>query len=94
MTNPDHTPEHDEAYLAEYRQMLQSYARLVVEHPESVEQVRAALQTSARLMISNRPEAIAHFNQLVQEIDAFLTACQTGEIEPKQFVANTMQTKK
>lgn len=85
MQNQDHDLEDDERYIAEYRKLLQDYASLVVKHPEMIDQLRDALKTSARLMVSNRPEAISTFDNLVKELDAFLTACKAGEIDPKKF---------
>lgn len=94
MQNQDYDVEHDEQYIAEYQNMLQDYANLVANHPEIIDQLRDALKTSARLMVSNRPEAITAFDKLVEELDAFLIACKAGEIDPKQFAAEVMPDKK
>lgn len=36
--------------------------------------------------ISNRPEAVAEFHRLAEEVDSFLSACQTGEVDPHAFI--------
>jgi len=78
--------EHDERYQQEYRKMLSGYARMVVENPDIVDQLREAVQTSAQLIMSNRPETVTEFQRLAEELDAFLVACKNGEIDPKKFL--------
>ncbi len=36
-------------------------------------------------MISNSPDTVSSFRELVADVDLFLGACQTGEIDPKDF---------
>jgi hypothetical protein len=93
MQNQDYDVEHDERYIAEYQKTLQSYANLVTNHPEIIDQLRDVLKTSARSMVSNHPKAITDFEKMVEELDAFLIACKTGEIDPKQFAAEAMPDK-
>ncbi len=74
--------ENDEQYLKEYKKMLKEYAKMAADYPEMTGQMRAALETSAAMMMSNHPEAISEFRKVVKELDAFLQACQTGEVDP------------
>jgi len=82
MTNEEMN-ENDEEYVREYKKMLGGYAKLAAEHPEMIGELRAALEASAAMMISDRPEAVIEFRKLAEEVDAFLHACQTGEVDPQ-----------
>ena len=81
MIDPSH--EDDQQYQQEYQAMLSIYAQIAAQHPEMIEVLREAIGTSADLIISNRSETIKEFRRLGKELDAFLAACQSGEIDPK-----------
>lgn len=76
----------EKIYLKEYKEMIKGFAKMAANYPEMTDQLRVALKTSASLMISNRPDSISEFRKLAEEVDAFLQACQTGEIEPSRLV--------
>jgi len=78
--------EADEAYVKEYKKTLKEYARMAANYPDMIGQLRAALAASAAMMMSNRPEAVSEFRGLAKEVDAFLHACETGEVNPKCFL--------
>lgn len=78
--------EQDEKYIREYKKMLKGFAEIAMEHPEMIDQLRIALKSSAALMLSNRPETVSEFRSLAQEVDAFLQACKTGEVDPQGFL--------
>lgn len=75
--------ETDEKYMKEYKNMLKEYARMAADYPEMVGQMRTALEASAAMMMSNNPEAVSECRKVVKEVDAFLQACQTGEVDPQ-----------
>ena len=75
--------ETDEKYMKEYKNMLKEYAKMAADYPEMTGQLRAALEASAAMMMSNNPEAVTEFRKVAKEVDAFLQACQTGEIDPR-----------
>lgn len=75
-----------EEYLKEYRRMLKGYAQLAAEHPERIDQLREAVEFTASVMISNCPGVVTEFRKLSQEIDAFLQACKTGEVNPADLL--------
>lgn len=70
----------------EHRDFLLRIAKIIVEEPERVEDCRETLKYSARMMISNQPEAVSAFQKLVEEVDSFIHACRSGEIDPKAFI--------
>ncbi|MBF0552030.1 MAG: hypothetical protein HQK60_16035 [Deltaproteobacteria bacterium] len=74
--------ESEERYIKEYQMMIKDYARMAANYPDMTDQLRTALKASAAMMISNSPEAISEFRKLAEDVDAFLHACQTGEIDP------------
>jgi len=76
----------DEAYVQEYKKMIREYAGMAANHPDMLGQLRAALEASAAMMMSNRPEAISEFRELAKEVDAFLHACETGEVDPRSLL--------
>lgn len=80
------TEEKGEAYVQEYKKMIGEYARMAADHPEMLGQLRAALQASGAMMMSNRPEAVSTFRELVKEVDAFLHAFETGEVNPQSLL--------
>lgn len=75
--------ENDENYMKEYKNMLKEYAKMAADYPEMTGQLRAALEASAAMMMSNNPEAVSEFRKVAKEVDAFLHACQTGEVDPQ-----------
>ncbi|MBM9537113.1 hypothetical protein [Desulfobulbus alkaliphilus] len=75
--------EHDDRYIKEYKKMIKEYARMAADNPDMIEEMRASLKASASLIISNKPEAVSKFREIVNELDAFLHACQTGEVDPR-----------
>ena len=79
-------PDNDERFLEEYRKVFQDYARLDTDYQEMVDPLREALKTSATLIMSSNPETVETFRNMVKEIDAFLAACQTGDVTPERFV--------
>ncbi|MFO7885090.1 MAG: hypothetical protein R6U68_09720 [Desulfobacteraceae bacterium] len=81
-----HEEELKAKYLEEYQSTLKEFARMAVSQPNMIDQLRVALKASASAMISNVPEAVTEFQQLAEEIDAFLNACQSGEIDPNKFI--------
>ena len=68
--------------------MIREYARMAADYPDMVGQLRAALETSAAMMMSNRPETVSEFRELAnaKEVDAFLLACQTREVNPRALL--------
>jgi hypothetical protein len=66
-----------------FTNMLKEYAKMAADYPEMTGQLRAALEASAAMMMSNNPEAVSEFRKVAKEVDAFLHACQTGEIDPR-----------
>ncbi|MFH1115816.1 MAG: hypothetical protein V1792_18050 [Pseudomonadota bacterium] len=83
----DETP--DELEIREYKLLFRDYARMAVKYPDAIDSLRDWLKQSAALMISNREETVIHFRKLAEEVDAFLAACQTGEIDPHRFLEET-----
>jgi hypothetical protein len=75
--------EKNEEYINEYKNMIKEYARMAADHPDMIGQLRAALEASSAMMFSNSPEAVSEFRKMVKEVDAFLQACQTGEVDPQ-----------
>ncbi len=78
--------EHDARYLQEYKKMIKEYARMAADNPDMIEQMRVSLKASAALIISNKPETVSEFREVVNEVDAFLHACQTGEVDPRELL--------
>jgi len=76
----------DVAYVQEYKKMIREYARMAANFPDMIGQLRTALKTSAAMMMSNRPEAISEIRGLAKEVDAFLHACETGEVDPRSLL--------
>ncbi|MFH0825263.1 MAG: hypothetical protein V2B18_21130 [Pseudomonadota bacterium] len=78
------TPEEREA--RQYKQLLRDYGRLAADNPDMIGEMRESLKFSAAFIISNRQETVIQFRKLVGELDAFLAACQTGEIDLERFL--------
>ncbi len=78
--------ESDAEHLKEYKLTLKKFAIMAADYPNMIGQLRVALKASASAMISNRPETVSEFQRLAEEIDAFLSACQTGEVDPHAFI--------
>jgi len=75
----------EERYLKEYNRMIKEWAKMAADYPDMTDQLRAALKASSAMMESNRPEAKSEFRKVAEEVDAFLNACQTGEIDPRRI---------
>ena len=66
-----------------FQEVLKHFSRLIKNHsPERIEEIRDALKFSATHLVSNRPESVNDFRKLAGEMDGFLLACKTGEIDP------------
>ena len=76
----------DAKYIEEYRQLVRKFASMAVNDPDMIGLLREALMTSASLMISNRAEAVTEFQELAKEVDALLSAFETGKIDPRTFL--------
>lgn len=76
----------DEAYVQEYKKLLREIAAMAAKHLGMVGQLRGALEVSAAMMMSNSPEAVTEFRELAKEVDAFLHACETGEVDPRSLL--------
>ena len=76
----------DEAYLREYKKIIRVCARIAADSPDMVGQMRVALETSAALMTSNKPELTSEFRETAKELDAFLRACETGTVNPRSLL--------
>lgn len=75
----------EERYIKEYQMMIKEYAKIAADYPDMTDHLRAALKASAAMMMSNRRETISEFCKVAEEVDAFLQACQTGEIDPRRL---------
>jgi hypothetical protein len=78
--------ELDARYIKEYKKMPKEYAIMAAKHPDVIDQLRAVLSASSVVMISNSPETVLEFRRLAEELDSFLGACQTGEVDPHAFI--------
>ncbi len=54
---------------------------MAADSPDMIDQLTAALKRGTAMMKSNRPEAISEFRKAAEEVDAFLHACQTGDLD-------------
>jgi hypothetical protein len=75
----------DSEYFQEYVKLLKKLARIAVNYPEKIDALRDMMKITANLMISNCPEVVKEFHELIEEMDSFLVACQRGEIDAKKF---------
>ena len=82
MDNQDMT----DRYLEEFRKLLGELARIAQEHPDMIDELTKMMGLSASLMVSNRPDVADDFQTAVQDAQAFLKACQSGEIDPESFI--------
>ncbi len=80
------TDEMNEQELIEYKHILKDFAMMAAEHPEMIDKLREAMKFSASAMVTNRPKTKVEFGKLVEEMDSFLNACQTGEVDPHAFI--------
>jgi hypothetical protein len=78
--------EMDDQEMIEYKAVLKKFARMAADHPEMIDNIRASLKFCASAMITNRPETKVEFGKAVEEMDSFLNACQTGEVDPHAFI--------
>ncbi len=78
--------EMDEKTYEEFLNLLSTVSEFVVAHPDSIDMLRKALKTSAALMYSNRPEVIEDYQDVTRDVDSFLQACKTGEVDPKGLI--------
>ncbi len=81
-----HEKDSDAEYLKRYKSMLRGFAEMAASDPDIVGQLKDVLKISATAMISNRPDSVSEFQRLAEEVDSFLSACQTGEVDPHSFV--------
>ncbi len=73
-------------YLEEHRKLLNDLARIAKDHPERMDELRQMMLLSASLMRSDRSEIVENFQDTAKDAEAFLKACQTGEINPEDFI--------
>ncbi len=73
-------------YLEEHRKLLSDLAKLAVDHPEMIDELRKMMRLSSSFMSSDGLEAIEGFNDTVKDATAFLKSCQIGEINPENFI--------
>ncbi|MBM3263519.1 MAG: hypothetical protein FJY97_08875 [candidate division Zixibacteria bacterium] len=78
--------EEERQYLEEYKKVLSNLAAIASEHPEMIGMLRAALKQNASLTITDSPGVVAEMQQLTDKVDAFLAACQSGEVRPEDFI--------
>ena len=76
----------DNEYIEEYKSLLSTVARLIAENPNAVDSLRETLKLSAQLMWSNNQQTVIDYRKLTDEMDSFILACKTGEIDPKSFI--------
>ena len=74
--------EMNEDELIVYKSALKEFARMAAEYPDMIDNLRANLKFSAATLITNRPNVKTDFGKAVDEMDSFLKACQTGEVDP------------
>lgn len=89
MTDSFYDFELDPETKKTYFEILSGFARMASNYPERIGEMREALKFSASMMISNRPEAVKMFQQACQDVDSFLAACESGELDPKNFIIDT-----
>lgn len=82
---PEEEPEEYEEETEEYEEAMAQLSGLIVNHPERIDEIRESLAFSAKYMVSS-PEDKAGFQSLVEDMDAFLSACKTGELDPQEFL--------
>lgn len=71
-----------------YNEVLEGFARLAAQAPDQIDSLREALQFRADFVVSNNPSFISGYQEATAEIDAFLSAIKTGEIDPQSFIQN------
>ena len=74
-----------EEYNRQFTEVLKRFAGLIADRPDMIDSLRESLKLSAQMMMSNKPEAVTEFRDLAGEIDQFMHACKTGEIDPVKF---------
>jgi len=75
----------DSEYFQEYVQLLKKLARIAVNYPEKIDALRDMMKITANLMISNCPEVVKEFHELIEEMDSFLVVAKGEKLMLKNL---------
>ena len=76
-------------YLEEHRKLLNDLARWAINYPDMLDELRGAMMASLALMGNYEP--VEGFHDIVKDAEAFIKSCQTGDINPENFIINNKE---
>ncbi len=82
------TQEEIDKYLEEHRKLLSTLAEMVIKYPdpEAIDELRKMIRISGMFAMSNVPSFLEDYQGVVTDADTFLKSCQTGELDPRDFI--------